>query len=266
MTAKAHAGEYGTPVQNCDTALFSLVAGVLSYVVFFFVGAVASVILGHVALGQIHRSGGRLGGRWMALTGLILGYIQVVGLLLLVLLLVVFFLLGVFVVSGSEVQVSDDRVRVTGPGGTRIEVSEKDEEVRVSAPGTEIEVSEDRVRILGPGGTAIDLDEKDLARKRVRRGGRTLTKARTDIGKIEEALIAYWLDMGAFPPEGEGLARLIEKPEGEGSGPWKGPYLDGLPRDPWGREYVYRRSGAEEGKFDVFSLGRDGIESEDDVR
>jgi type IV pilus assembly protein PilA len=48
-------------------------------VVFFFwpLSAVAAVVLGHVALGEIKRSAGRLAGRGMAIGGLVAGYIGI---------------------------------------------------------------------------------------------------------------------------------------------------------------------------------------------
>ena len=40
---------------------------------------------------------------------------------------------------------------------------------------------------------------------------------------------------------------------------WRGPYLTKpeLPKDPWGRDYVYRSPG-QQGPFDLGSLGSDG--------
>ena len=39
-----------------------------------------------------------------------------------------------------------------------------------------------------------------------------------------------------------------------------------VPLDPWGNPYQYRRPGPDGEAFEVFSLGKDGVESEDDVR
>jgi len=38
---------------------------------------------------------------------------------------------------------------------------------------------------------------------------------------------------------------------------WKGPYIKGIPLDPWSREYVYRCPGTR-GEFDIISYGADG--------
>ena len=53
-------------------AVASVVAGV---VWLGWLGSIAAVIFGHVALGQIKRSGGRQTGRATAITGLVLGYL-----------------------------------------------------------------------------------------------------------------------------------------------------------------------------------------------
>jgi len=57
-------------------AVVSLVLGIASYVVLPLVGAVAAIITGHMARGQISRTGE--GGSGMALAGLILGYLHLV--------------------------------------------------------------------------------------------------------------------------------------------------------------------------------------------
>ena len=46
---------------------------------------------------------------------------------------------------------------------------------------------------------------------------------------------------------------------------WKGPYLEKKPVDPWKNLYQYRSPGDYRDDYDLFSLGRDGIESGDDV-
>lgn len=70
------------PVQNSTTAVFSLIAGILGLTVLPGIGSIIAVITGHMAKGEIARSGGTLGGGGAATFGLILGYI---GILLMVL-------------------------------------------------------------------------------------------------------------------------------------------------------------------------------------
>jgi general secretion pathway protein G len=42
--------------------------------------------------------------------------------------------------------------------------------------------------------------------------------------------------------------------------------MEEVPKDPWGRTYEYRQPAERSGKaYDVFSLGKDGVESPDDI-
>ena len=63
-------------------AVASLVAGFLWL---GWVGSILAVIFGHIALGQINRSGGREQGSGLAIAGLVLGYMGVATLLLVLL-------------------------------------------------------------------------------------------------------------------------------------------------------------------------------------
>lgn len=63
----------GTP-QTSGKAIGSLICGIINVFPLFIV----AVILGHLALSDIKKSAGRLGGRGLAIAGLILGYLGVV--------------------------------------------------------------------------------------------------------------------------------------------------------------------------------------------
>lgn len=82
------------------------------------------------------------------------------------------------------------------------------------------------------------------------------------------ALVPYRLDIGSYPTTEEGLGALINAPAGKENA-WKGPYLESVPLDPWGRPYGYRFPGSlnEKGAngYDIWSLGEDGKKSEDDI-
>ena len=92
--------------------------------------------------------------------------------------------------------------------------------------------------------------------------------AQADIeSNLSLALDLYALENGSYPTTEQGLEALRTKPT---TPPvpesWKGPYLKkGLPKDPWGHEYVYEyQQGA---KPLIFSLGRDGQpNTADDIR
>ncbi|MFA5147380.1 MAG: type II secretion system major pseudopilin GspG [Candidatus Omnitrophota bacterium] len=90
--------------------------------------------------------------------------------------------------------------------------------------------------------------------------------ARADIqANIATALKLYELDNGNFPTTDEGLSALLVKPSTASN--WTGPYLEKKPLDPWGREYKYKSPGDHRpADYDLYSLGKDGNESTDDVR
>jgi type II secretion system protein G len=203
---------------SSDLAVYSLIAAALGYTVLPFVGAVAAIITGHMALSEIRRSGGVLQGRGMALAGLILGYIQ----------------MGITVIGGLV-------ALLTLVLGIASAVKYKSKEIRIP------DVS---INIQGNAGKTIEWAF-----------GKAIEK---DLGDLRAGLEAYRADLGSYPTVGQGLAALVRNPAPGVTKKWKGPYIRSLPRDPWGREYVYR-PGAAAGRFALFSLGPDGQESEDDV-
>lgn len=58
-------------------AIVSLVSGILSWVALPLLGSIVAIITGHMARGEIRRSGGTLDGDGLAVGGLILGYLQI---------------------------------------------------------------------------------------------------------------------------------------------------------------------------------------------
>ena len=86
-------------------------------------------------------------------------------------------------------------------------------------------------------------------------------KAEAQIRNIMSALDLYRLDNGMYPTTEQGLAALVEKPTvGEIPKNWReGGYLDRIPKDPWGNDYVYISPGLH-GEYDLYSLGADGEE------
>jgi general secretion pathway protein G len=89
--------------------------------------------------------------------------------------------------------------------------------------------------------------------------------ARADIKvNIATGLKLYELDNGAFPTTTEGLNALFERTTSAPN--WNGPYLEVKAIDPWGREYQYESPGTHRPQdYDLYSLGKDGKESDDDV-
>lgn len=90
-------------------------------------------------------------------------------------------------------------------------------------------------------------------------GKARITRAKTDITAIVSALQTYKLDNFTFPTTDQGLMALVEQPTGDPEAPnWQdGGYLPRMPKDPWGRDYLYLSPG-ENGEIDVYSLGADG--------
>ena len=65
--------------------------------------------------------------------------------------------------------------------------------------------------------------------------------ARSDMSSIQTALAAFKADTGYFPTGTNALLGLLRPPAGITN--WHGPYLDGIPKDPWGHDYVYKNPG-----------------------
>jgi type II secretion system protein G len=70
---------------------------------------------------------------------------------------------------------------------------------------------------------------------------------------------AFRLDCGRFPSAAEGLNGLVSCPPGLKK-KWLGPYLTkNVPKDPWGRFYLYRYPGSSgKASFSILSYGSDG--------
>lgn len=110
--------------------------------------------------------------------------------------------------------------------------------------------------ILGATVVPLIMDRPEEAR---------VVKAKQDIGVLEQSLEMYRLDNFVYPTTDQSLQALVEKPTGEPEAPnWKsGGYVKKLPKDPWGREYIYLSPG-ESGDYDIISYGRDGVEGGED--
>lgn len=89
-----------------------------------------------------------------------------------------------------------------------------------------------------------------------------IVKAKQDVLAIQSALDLYKLDNNVYPSTEQGLMALVEKPN---SNPeprdWK-PYLKSLPKDPWGRDYLYLNPG-QHGEIDIFTYGPSGQANSD---
>ena len=86
------------------------------------------------------------------------------------------------------------------------------------------------------------------------------------IAKLEKALEAYEKDVGAYPSTRQGLEALARRPITVNPEKWKGPYLEEIPTDPWGEEFIYRFPGENDAAFDLISPGPDRTaDTKDDI-
>lgn len=90
-------------------------------------------------------------------------------------------------------------------------------------------------------------------------------KVFADFSAIGTALNMYRLDNFNYPTSEQGLQALVERPNIDPvPRNWKNDgYLESLPRDPWGKPYLYLSPG-QNGQFDIFSYGADGVRGGED--
>lgn len=84
------------------------------------------------------------------------------------------------------------------------------------------------------------------------------TRVAQDIRVVESALKFYRLDNFRYPTQTQGLDALVHKPSGADR--WNGPYLEELPKDPWGETYRYAYPGKHGKDVDVYTYGADNLE------
>ncbi len=82
-----------------------------------------------------------------------------------------------------------------------------------------------------------------------------ITAATADIkGGLKTAIDRYEVENGQYP---RSLNDLVQKPNDAKN--WNGPYLDEVPKDPWGNGYVYVYPGRNNASgYDLYSVGPDG--------
>ena len=86
-----------------------------------------------------------------------------------------------------------------------------------------------------------------------------LVKAKQDISAVSSALKLYKLDNFQYPTTDQGWEALVSQPTDEPVPKnWK-KLLDSVPVDPWGNPYLYLSPG-ENGDFDLFTYGADGVD------
>ena len=89
-----------------------------------------------------------------------------------------------------------------------------------------------------------------------------VTVAKSNLRNLANILETYRLDNQQYPTTEQGLEALVSKPEGAKNWNSAG-YLQKIPSDPWGNDYVYLSPGVS-GPYDLISLGADGVEGGSD--
>ena len=83
--------------------------------------------------------------------------------------------------------------------------------------------------------------------------------AKQDISRLQQALVMFKINEGKYPNSSQGLESLKNNP-GNLRNPSKYPnggYINKIPVDPWGNNYVYIFPG-QNSEYDIVSLGADG--------
>jgi len=93
------------------------------------------------------------------------------------------------------------------------------------------------------------------------------TAATVTIRQLENALKLYRADNGFYPTTDQGLEALVNKPT---TSPLPlrystDAYLNKVPKDPWGNDYIYLSPGIHSRDYDIESYGADGEDGGEDV-
>ena len=93
-----------------------------------------------------------------------------------------------------------------------------------------------------------------------------ITTTRAQMNSIKTTLQQFEMGVGRFPTTEEGLEALVKCPSEVSEDMWDGPYLEEIPKDGWGNDFVYKYPGDNAVYYDLYSYGPDGQEeTEDDI-
>ena len=82
--------------------------------------------------------------------------------------------------------------------------------------------------------------------------------AKLQIESFNSALDLFYMDVGRYPTDSEGLTVLVARPDG--AEVWNGPYVKGgrIPMDPWGHAYQYHTLTEHTPPYEITTLGSNG--------
>jgi general secretion pathway protein G len=86
-------------------------------------------------------------------------------------------------------------------------------------------------------------------------------KARADISQIEKAIEMFKFNENVYPSTQQGLESLVT-PSSNLKKPYlfpDGGYISTIPLDPWGNSYIYEYPSRKGLKYDIYTLGADGM-------
>ncbi len=90
-----------------------------------------------------------------------------------------------------------------------------------------------------------------------------ISAAQSNIRAIRSALDMYKLDNHAYPTTDQGLQALVERPGSDPVPPSWNRYMEKIPQDPWGKQFLYLQPG-KHADVDVFSPGPNGRSGDED--
>ena len=87
-----------------------------------------------------------------------------------------------------------------------------------------------------------------------------VTAAQTQIANFKTVINLFEVDTGKFPVGRNGLMDLMQQPRDVVG--WHGPYLESIPKDPWGNDYLYEFPGKHNpSSYDISSPGPPGAQN-----
>ena len=81
------------------------------------------------------------------------------------------------------------------------------------------------------------------------------------MNNLNVPISTFRIDMGRYPTE---IEELVNSPSDDEDNKWSGPYLEKVPKDPWGSEYKINVPGDEDYEYDIVCFGPDKEEGTDD--
>ena len=113
------------------------------------------------------------------------------------------------------------------------------------------------ISILVGGGIYYMMGNVDVAKE---------VKAETDIKALSTQLQVYESRNLTPPTTEQGLQALVQRPTSEPVPEKWTQLMEEVLKDPWGKQYQYKQPAERSKKgYDLYSLGPDGVESEDDI-